>query len=549
MIRFILFAALVLAGALAKASVSVTVNGTNYTIPQTNERGWGNSVTTWIQAMSQYSLQPTGGTFALTADVNFGANYGLKSKYFSTRDANPSTAGLLRLTNSDTIGWRNTANGGNLLLSVDSSDRLLFNGVILPSASAGAFQDSTFYIYDQGDATKHIAFQASGITTATTRTITMPDADVNLGALTNSNIDAAAAIAYSKLNLSGSVVNADIGIAAGIALTKLAALNNSIVPVTNGSGILSSSSVTATTLGYLDATSSVQTQIDAKQARSTLTTKGDIYVATASATVARQGIGSDGQFLQADSTQTNGLKWASANNNLSVTSKTTTYTVTTSDDVILCSTSGGAWTLTLPTAVGNSGKAFRIVKTEASTNLLTVDGDGSETINGAANRKMVTIGEAITIVSDGANWQILDSKTATKWTSFTPTGSWSTNSTYTGRWRRVGDSIEVYFRITLAGAPTTANLTVNIPNNSVWTIDTAKLTAASGDVTLGAGNALDGGTRNYVLNIGYNSTTAVNAHHTETTNAGNVSEAGPITFGNTDTVTGHYIVPITNFEE
>lgn len=49
-----------------------------------------------------------------------------------------------------------------------------------------------------------------------------------------------------------------------------------------------------------------------KQPLATLTTKGDVYVATGSSTVARQAIGSDGQVLTADSAQTNGLKWAAA---------------------------------------------------------------------------------------------------------------------------------------------------------------------------------------------------------------------------------------------
>ncbi len=51
-------------------------------------------------------------------------------------------------------------------------------------------------------------------------------------------------------------------------------------------------------------------RITGAQQRSTLTTKGDLYVATASATVARQAVGTNGQVLTADSTQTNGLKWA-----------------------------------------------------------------------------------------------------------------------------------------------------------------------------------------------------------------------------------------------
>lgn len=45
---------------------------------------------------------------------------------------------------------------------------------------------------------------------------------------------------------------------------------------------------------------------------STATAKGDLLVATASATIARLGIGSDGNVLTADSTQTDGMKWAPA---------------------------------------------------------------------------------------------------------------------------------------------------------------------------------------------------------------------------------------------
>jgi len=46
---------------------------------------------------------------------------------------------------------------------------------------------------------------------------------------------------------------------------------------------------------------------------STATAKGDLLVATAASTVTREGVGTDGQILMADSTQTTGVKWGSIN--------------------------------------------------------------------------------------------------------------------------------------------------------------------------------------------------------------------------------------------
>lgn len=66
-------------------------------------------------------------------------------------------------------------------------------------------------------------------------------------------------------------------------------------------------------LGVATATSINGTTIPSSktlQDKDTLTAKGDLYVATASATTARQAVGSNTQVLTADSSQTNGIKWA-----------------------------------------------------------------------------------------------------------------------------------------------------------------------------------------------------------------------------------------------
>ena len=54
----------------------------------------------------------------------------------------------------------------------------------------------------------------------------------------------------------------------------------------------------------------VQTEVGLLVPKSTVTTKGDLIVATGPGAVTRRGVGSNGQVLTADSTQTDGVKWA-----------------------------------------------------------------------------------------------------------------------------------------------------------------------------------------------------------------------------------------------
>lgn len=87
-------------------------------------------------------------------------------------------------------------------------------------------------------------------------------------------------------------------------------------------------------------------------------------------------------------------------------SKSATYTATQDDKVILGDASGGNFTITLPTAVGILNKVF-FIKNTAATGTVTVDGNGSETIDGATTKALASQFEFIGIVSDNANWQTI----------------------------------------------------------------------------------------------------------------------------------------------
>lgn len=114
----------------------LVVNGNTYQYPNTKDNNWGPDATAWAVAITNGTLQNAGGTFTLTADVDFGANFGLKSLYYKSRSSTPSTTGVVRLGNTEIIGWRNAANNANLPLTVNASDALQFNSITLADISS-----------------------------------------------------------------------------------------------------------------------------------------------------------------------------------------------------------------------------------------------------------------------------------------------------------------------------------------------------------------------------------------------------------------------------
>lgn len=135
-------------------------------------------------------------------------------------------------------------------------------------------------------------------------------------AVTNAKISPTAAIAYSKLNLTTSVVNNDIAVAANIARSKTAAGSAYRIVVNDASGVMSDntaltplrvmtvdanglptvSTVTATTLGYLDIGSSLVGLLNNKLSYTASPVLGDTLYYNGSAWVSIA-IGTTGQLL------------------------------------------------------------------------------------------------------------------------------------------------------------------------------------------------------------------------------------------------------------
>ncbi len=143
-------------------STTVTFNGTSYTVPALADASWGTNVSNYLIAIATGCLQKTGGTFTLTAEVNFGATYGIKAARLKSQTTNIAAAGFIWLAKTDTINWRNNANDGDLPLGIDSSNRLTFNSLPITSLALGA-ADTVLRMNSAGTATEYAKLVAANL--------------------------------------------------------------------------------------------------------------------------------------------------------------------------------------------------------------------------------------------------------------------------------------------------------------------------------------------------------------------------------------------------
>ena len=81
-------------------------------------------------------------------------------------------------------------------------------------------------------------------------------------------------------------------------------------------------------------------------------------------------------------------------------------------DLYLVDATSGAVTVTLPavadvTSANNEGRPLWVKKVDASVNAVTLDGDGSETIDGATTKALSSQYDVCCVVCDGTEWHVL----------------------------------------------------------------------------------------------------------------------------------------------
>lgn len=293
------------------------------------------------------------------------------------------------ITNWNTAyGWGNHASAGYLTSFTETDP------VFVASASYGitATNITNWNTAYTNRITSLTTTGSSGSATLTSNTLNIPTYTLSGlgGQASSTNLTSLSGLTYASASF------VKMTAAGTFALdTNTYYLSSNPSGYTNNAGTVTSVGGTGTAFG-LTLTGTVTTS-------GSLTLGGTLAVPIANITAT--GTPSSTTYLRGDGT------WSTVSSTggggYTTTSQTSNYseTATTGTKIILGDTTGGTFTITLPTAVGNASTI--IIKKTAGTAALVVDGASSETIDGGLTATINKVYESITLISDNTNWQIV----------------------------------------------------------------------------------------------------------------------------------------------
>ena len=220
------------------------------------------------------------------------------------------------------------------------------------------------------------------------------DAQGRLTAASNSTI------AIGVAAVSGAVANT-VNVLAGTGLSGGGALTGNVTINLANTAVTAGSYGNASTVGTFT--------VDA-QGRLTAAANSTISIPASQVTGSNITLGNATLSLGGTTTSVGNLTVNNVTINGSVANlvtKTTAYTATTADSTILGNASAGAFSITLPTSVGATGRLYTIKKVDSSANAVTIATTSSQTIDGQTTKPLSIQYDGVQVQSDGANWVVI----------------------------------------------------------------------------------------------------------------------------------------------